>query len=114
MFELRPDAVAKRRQKIFIVFKRLIADGVAAGEFAPVDCHEAATALKDATALFLHPLMIPTALDEETETRARNVVRYVLAGCSAHRSKAPARPKALLAARAAKRNHVPSRLAARS
>ena len=114
MFELRPDAVAKRREKIFIVFKRVIAEGVATGEFAPVDCHEAATALKDATALFLQPLMIPTALDEETETRARNVVRYVLAGFSAHGSKASARPKPLPASRAAKRNHVPSRLAARS
>jgi hypothetical protein len=58
--------------------------------------------------------MIPTALDEETETRARNVVRYVLAGFSAHGSKASAPPKPLPVSRAAKRNHVTSRLATRS
>jgi AcrR family transcriptional regulator len=76
---LRPDFVAQRRQKILEVFERLIKQGVAGGEFSPVDPHEAAVVLKDATTLFLHPLMIPTVLSEETEERARNVVRYVLA-----------------------------------
>ncbi|HEX4646709.1 MAG TPA: TetR family transcriptional regulator [Verrucomicrobiae bacterium] len=85
--ELRPDVIAQRREKIVSVFRRLIEEGVKAGEFAPVDANEAASVLKDATALFLHPFMIPTTLKEETDDRARNVVRYILAGFSAAESK---------------------------
>src|SRR6185437_23938 len=80
VIEFRPDVVAKRREKIFSVFKDLIEEGVASGEFKPIDTHQAATVLKDATALFLHPLMIPYLPEEETESRARNVVACVLAG----------------------------------
>ena len=89
VMELRPDVAARRREKITNVFKRLIQCGVDGGEFAPVDCQSAAIALKDATSLFLNPLMIPTALDDDTEVRAKNVVRYILAGMAAH--PAPAR-----------------------
>jgi AcrR family transcriptional regulator len=85
--ELRPDVMARRRQKIVNVFKRLLEDGMATGEFAPVDAGEAATALKDATALFLHPFMIPTTLNEETDGRAKNVVRHILSGFSLAESK---------------------------
>ncbi len=80
--ELRPDATAKRRLKILNVFRKLIQSGIESGEFKPVNPDEAATVLKDATSLFLHPLMIPTAMHEETEDRARQVVRYILAGFS--------------------------------
>ena len=76
---LRPDFVAKRRQKIIDIFEKLIELGIANGEFAPADPKETAMVLKDATVLFLHPLMIPTVLHEETEPRVRNVVRSVLA-----------------------------------
>src|SRR5580765_2359811 len=78
--ELRPDVIAKRREKILNVFEGLLEDGVETGEFQPIDCEETATVLKDATSLFLHPLMIPTALNEDAEARARNVVRAILAG----------------------------------
>jgi hypothetical protein len=80
---------------IINVFKKLVECGVEIGEFVPVDCHAAATALKDATALFLHPLMIPGALNEDTETRARNVVRCIIAGFATDRSNGAARDKAL-------------------
>jgi AcrR family transcriptional regulator len=90
VIELRPDFAAKRREKIFNVFKKLIESGIEAGEFRPIDPQEAAAVLKDATALFLHPLMIPTALSEDTETRAKNVVHYILAGFSAGRPKGAA------------------------
>ena len=85
--ELRPDVIAQRRQTIVNVFKRLVEEGMETGEFAPVDADEAATTLKDATSLFLHPFMIPTTLNEETDDRAKNVVRYILAGLSASRPK---------------------------
>ena len=78
--ELRPDFVAQRRQKIVNVFQRLLEEGMRSGEFAKVNAPETAVALKDATSLFLHPLLIPTELGEHTEARARRVVRCVLAG----------------------------------
>ncbi|MBU6399826.1 MAG: TetR/AcrR family transcriptional regulator [Verrucomicrobia bacterium] len=82
LFELRPDAAARHRQKLLNVFHRLLAEGLASGEFTAVDCREAATVLKDATTAFLHPLMISATGVEETESRARNVVRYIVAGFS--------------------------------
>ncbi len=82
MIELRPDVATKRREKIFNVFKRLIEEGIQAGEFAPVNSEEAATVLKDATICFLHPLMIPTLPEQDSDIRAAHVVHYILAGFS--------------------------------
>jgi AcrR family transcriptional regulator len=90
--EIRPDMAARRRQQLIRVFRSLLEEGIRTGEFAPMDASAAAVSLKDATALFLHPLMIPTNLHEETEERARSVVRCMLAGfASAKRPKAPRR-----------------------
>jgi AcrR family transcriptional regulator len=80
--EIRPDAAARRREKILQVFQRLIEEGIESGEFAGVDSLKAATVLKDATSLFLHPLLISTTLNQETDARARDVVRFILAGFS--------------------------------
>lgn len=87
--EVRPDAAARRREKILRVFRRLIEEGVESGEFVRVDSLKAATALKDATSLFLHPFLIPTTLHEETDSRVRDVVRFILAGFAARKSRAP-------------------------
>lgn len=76
----RPDAVALRIKKIDDVFRHLIEEGIAKGEFSPLDAGEAAAALDDATAIFLHPLMTAAFVSETTETRVHNVVSYVLAG----------------------------------
>jgi AcrR family transcriptional regulator len=76
----RPDAVALRIKKIHDVFSRLISDGIASGEFASVDPAEAAAALEDATAIFLHPLMTAAFMSETTEARLRNVLTFVLSG----------------------------------
>jgi len=83
--EIRPDAAARRREKILRVFQRLIEEGIESGEFVGVDSLKAATVLKDATSLFLHPLLIPTTLNEETDARAKDVVRFILAGFSSKR-----------------------------
>jgi AcrR family transcriptional regulator len=80
--EIRPDAAARRREKILRVFERLLEEGIESGEFAGVNSLKAATVLKDATSLFLHPLLIPTTLNEETDSRAKDVVRFILAGFS--------------------------------
>lgn len=98
VIESRPDVVAKRRETIFNVFKKLIESGIERGEFSSVDSQEAATILRDATALFLHPLMIPTALNEDLEQRARNVVGCILSGFSPRTRKlSPTRKKVLSA-----------------
>jgi hypothetical protein len=44
---------------------------------------EAATVQKDATALFLHPILIPTLPQQPTGPRARAVVSYVLSSIAA-------------------------------
>jgi AcrR family transcriptional regulator len=75
----RPDAVAKRQEKILAVFRSIIQQGIRDGEFRPLDVEEAATVLEDATAFFLHPAVMPSALDNRGEERARNVVRHILA-----------------------------------
>ncbi|HVY69436.1 MAG TPA: TetR family transcriptional regulator [Verrucomicrobiae bacterium] len=90
--ELRPEVIARRREKIWNVFQRLIQEGIDSGEFRAVDAAEVATVLKDATALFLHPLMIPTAINEDsTGERVSNVVRYILAGFLGKGTKLPVR-----------------------
>ncbi len=66
MIEVRPEVAARRREKFVSVFKRLVEEGIRSGEFAAIDSHQAATALKDGTALFRHPFLIPTTLKEET------------------------------------------------
>jgi AcrR family transcriptional regulator len=78
----RSDAVARRQEKIAAVFRKLVEQGVAAGEFRAIDPGEAATLLEDSTAFFLHPAVMPSALNNRGEERARNVVRHVLAGFS--------------------------------
>ena len=49
MIEVRPEVAARRREKFISVFKRLIEEGIRSGEFAAIDSHPAATALKDGT-----------------------------------------------------------------
>jgi AcrR family transcriptional regulator len=88
--EVRPDAAARRREQLVRVFQRLIEEGIREGEFAPVNSRRIAVALKDATALFLHPFLIPTTLHEESESRARQVVRLILAGVGAGDQTPPA------------------------
>jgi AcrR family transcriptional regulator len=78
IIQSRPDAVAQRLRRILEVFEELIEKGRVAGEFNLVDAAEAAQTLRDATAIFLHPLMTSSLLGETTEARLRNVVRYFL------------------------------------
>ncbi len=76
----RPDAVARRVRRISEVFRQLVAEGIATGEFGGVDPEEAAAALDDATAVFLHPLMTGAVMCETSEARLKNVLVFVMAG----------------------------------
>src|SRR4051794_549914 len=73
VIELRPEVAAQRREKVINVFRRLIDEGIAAGEFGVVDSLTAARALKDATSLFLDPILMPAAQTETTDQRAQAV-----------------------------------------
>ena len=79
----------KAAGKIATVFRDLIRKGIEDGEFRPVDPARAATVLEDATAFFLHPAVMPSALSNRGEERARNVVRHVLAGFAAEPNAEP-------------------------
>jgi AcrR family transcriptional regulator len=79
----RSHAVARRQEKIKAMFAQMIREGIDGGEFRPVDPEEAATLIDDATAFFLHPAVMPSALSNCGEERARNVVRHVLTGFGA-------------------------------
>lgn len=85
LIETSPDAVAKRKKVLFNVFCKMIQEGVAAGEFAPVEPTDAATVLEDATAIFLHPLAMPTTLRNPTEERLKRVIHTVIAGLASTR-----------------------------
>jgi len=82
LIEARPDAVAKREEKIIGVFKRIIQEGINAKEFAPVDTNRAARAMGDATAMFLHPAIMPATLNSQSEERIRCVIKTMCAGLS--------------------------------
>lgn len=80
IMDLRPGAAVQRQETLRKVVKRLIEEGITAGEFASVDSLEAATLIEDATALFLHPLMIPSSVGGRAEERASNVIRHLIRG----------------------------------
>ena len=83
VYASRPDAVVRRVRRISEVFHLLVAEGVASGEFRQVDPAEAAAALDDATAIFLHPLMTSALMSETTEARLKNVLGFLLAALKA-------------------------------
>lgn len=82
LIESRPNGIAKREEKILNVFKGIIQEGIDAGEFTPIDATLAARAMGDATAMFLHPAIMPATLNGETEKRIRCVIRAMCAGFS--------------------------------
>lgn len=83
LFELRPDAAEGHRKALFDAFRSLLKDGVEAGEFRSMNLDHMATVLKDATASFLHPVMIPILSHPTTTARARRVVRCLLESIAA-------------------------------
>ena len=51
----RPDLIADYAQRMTGLVRRLLSDGVAQGEFVARDLDQAATALRDAVTVFVHP-----------------------------------------------------------
>lgn len=86
------DAVCQQRADIVddyvaqmqSMFKRILEEGIAAGEFAPCDPDETAEALKAATFLFDYPGAMTLCSLEVFERKANGVARLVLNGLKNH------------------------------
>jgi AcrR family transcriptional regulator len=57
--------------RIEAVMARIIADGIASGEFAPVDPPQAARMMKQACLCWLHPMLIADALEKRVADEAQ-------------------------------------------
>jgi len=91
----RPAAIARYLAASQAAIERIIADGVRAGEFAPLDVPEAARVVRSATLALVDPgfLYVAAPLWPANEAHARNLVRALVAGFANH-----AAPPALAAA----------------
>lgn len=80
--EERPDLILDYARRMTGLVRRLLADGVARGEFAERDLDAAAGAVRDAVTVFVHPAHVEAAakagLDQEASLRT--VLQIVVAG----------------------------------
>ncbi|MEN2975819.1 TetR/AcrR family transcriptional regulator [Tistrella bauzanensis] len=74
------DAIMAHKEDIRAIMARILADGAANGEFPGLDADDAATALMNAGNRFCHPVMIADGLDDDLDTEARRMLRYMFAG----------------------------------
>jgi AcrR family transcriptional regulator len=74
------DAIKAHKQIMLNVAELIVRDGVAAGEFEPVDPRETADLIMRSVLAFTHPLIIGQCLEEgqDLETEARASVRFLL------------------------------------
>lgn len=83
--EDRPDLVLDYARRMTGLIRRILADGVARGEFAACDLDAAAGAVRDAVTVFVHPAHVEAAaragLDQESGLRT--VLRILVAGLAA-------------------------------
>jgi AcrR family transcriptional regulator len=74
------DAIKAHKQIMLNVAELIVRDGIAAGEFEPVDPRETADLIMRSVLAFTHPLIIGQCLEEgqDLETEARASVRFLL------------------------------------
>ena len=82
ILEERPEAVARYVAVSHGAYERIIADGVRAGEFAPLDVPEAARVVWYATRALVEPTFLYVAAPAwpTNEAHARNLIRALVAG----------------------------------
>jgi AcrR family transcriptional regulator len=82
----RPAAIARYLAASQAAIERIIADGVRAGEFAPLDVPEAARVVWYATRALIEPsfLYVAAPLWPTNEAHARNLIRTLVAGFANH------------------------------
>jgi AcrR family transcriptional regulator len=74
------DAIKAHKQIMLNVAELIVRDGIAAGEFEPVDPRETADLIMRSVIVFTHPLIVGQCLEEgqDLETEARASVRFLL------------------------------------
>lgn len=83
--EERPDLVADYARRMTGLLRLILADGVARGEFAPMDLDAAAGAVRDAFTVFVHPAHVEAATKagRDQEAGLQTLMGLVLGGLAA-------------------------------
>jgi AcrR family transcriptional regulator len=81
------DTIRAHKQVMQNVAEVILRDGIAAGEFAPVDPRETAELIMRSVVVFTHPLLVGQCLEEgqDLETEARATVRFLLRAIAPNR-----------------------------
>jgi AcrR family transcriptional regulator len=78
--ELNWDAIKAHKDVMRTAIEAILRDGVASGEFEPVEPQETARLILTAVVAFTHPMLVGECLDEgqDLEVAARASIRFVL------------------------------------
>ncbi len=78
--ELSWDAIRAHKEVMRSAVETILRDGIASGEFEPVEPHETAHLILLSVVAFTHPMMVEQCLDEgrDLEAEARTAVRFIL------------------------------------
>jgi AcrR family transcriptional regulator len=81
------DTIRAHKQVMQNVAEVILRDGIAAGEFAPVEPRETAELIMRSVVAFTHPLLVGQCLEEgqDLETEARASVRFLLRAITPNR-----------------------------
>ena len=73
-------AIRAHKEHMRMIFESILRDGVATGEFEPVDPRETSTLFMKAYVGYCHPVLIAQGLQEgaNLETEARSLIRFLL------------------------------------
>ncbi|MBX3505807.1 MAG: TetR family transcriptional regulator [Parvibaculum sp.] len=85
--EERPDLIMDYARRMTGLIRRILADGVARGEFGPTDLDAAAGAVRDAFTVFVHPAHVEAAAKAgiDQEAGLRTLMAIVTGGLAAGR-----------------------------
>src|SRR5262249_2623246 len=74
------DTIHAHKQALQGIAELIVRDGIAAGEFEPVEPHETADLLMRSVVCFTHPMLVGQCLEEgqDLDTEARKTVRFLL------------------------------------
>ena len=81
------DAIRAHKQVMHNVAEVILRDGIAAGEFEPVDPRETAELIMRSVVIFTHPLLVGQCVEEgqDLESEARASVRFLLRAITSRR-----------------------------
>jgi AcrR family transcriptional regulator len=78
--ELSWDAIKAHKETMRTAIAAILRDGIASGEFEPVEPHETAQLIMHAVVAFTHPMLVGECLDDgqDLDAAARASIRFVL------------------------------------